>query len=424
MHDLKPNRRVPEGVDPQSWLGFEDRIGRRRFAALSVRIHEAVAAGDVAAARVALDEARELRPDAPELLDLETLVLATSGVVAQGFVQRAAGAVALLVLGVSMVVGIEWMRRGAEPGALGALGAPGASGAQGAPGGARPLEIIAAVRPTSLLVQSPARVPALSAVATPTSPAPDSVTSSLSTMPPSAAVTLPPVVSPRAAEPSQTLAAAPAAPSVAATAAPLTPPGRSVATAERPAPESEPRPITVARATADGDSLAPMGTPATSAERPPTPRQAPAPRETLMPAPTVPANAYGPANASIPPRTAAPPVTADAVDESRVADVLRQYARAYGDLNASAARDIWPSVDQRALARAFESLRSQQLSLQDCQIDVHGTTANASCRGQAQYVGKVGSGEPRIEPRTWRFELRREGEAWKIAHAEARRPTS
>jgi hypothetical protein len=185
--------------------------------------------------------------------------------------------------------------------------------------------------------------------------------------------------------------------------------------------------MTVARAAeGDSDSAPPAGTPAASTEPPPpTPRQASTPREALMPAPTLPANAPGPVNASIPPMTAAPsPVTAGAVDESRVADVLRQYARAYGDLDASAARDIWPSVDQRALARAFDSLRSQQLSLQECQIDVHGATANASCRGQARDVGKVGSGEPRIEPRTWRFELRREGEAWKIAHAEARRPTS
>jgi hypothetical protein len=198
-----------------------------------------------------------------------------------------------------------------------------------------------------------------------------------------------------------------------------------VATAERPASEPE-LPTTVARAAeGDSDGVPPPGTPAASDEPPPTPRQASPTREALTPAPTLSANAPGPANASIPPTTAAPPpVTAGAVDESRVADVLRQYARAYGDLDASAARVIWPSVDQRALARAFESLRSQQLSLQECEIDVHGATANASCRGQAQYVGKVGSGEPRIEPRTWRFELRREGEAWKIAHAEARRPTS
>ena len=57
-----------------------------------------------------------------------------------------------------------------------------------------------------------------------------------------------------------------------------------------------------------------------------------------------------------------------------------------------------------------------------CAIDVRGTTANASCRGKASYVGKVGSGETRTEARVWRFELRRDGDAWKIETAEARRP--
>jgi hypothetical protein len=108
-------------------------------------------------------------------------------------------------------------------------------------------------------------------------------------------------------------------------------------------------------------------------------------------------------------------------DSARVADVLRRYARAYGDLDVGAARDVWPGVDERALARAFGSLASQSVSFDDCQIAVHGATANASCRGQASYVGKVGRGAPRIEPRTWRFELRRDGETWKIENAEARR---
>jgi hypothetical protein len=104
-----------------------------------------------------------------------------------------------------------------------------------------------------------------------------------------------------------------------------------------------------------------------------------------------------------------------------VADVLRRYARAYGALDVQAASEVWPGVDQRALARAFEGLTSQSVSFDDCQIAVHGITANASCRGQASYVGKVGRGEPRTEPRTWRFELRRDGETWKIENAEARR---
>ena len=104
-----------------------------------------------------------------------------------------------------------------------------------------------------------------------------------------------------------------------------------------------------------------------------------------------------------------------------MAAVLNQYARAYGQLDAGAAREVWPTVNERALARAFAGLASQDVAFDDCQIDVIGTKANASCRGKASYVGKIGSGEQRTEARTWRFELRRDGEAWKIENAEARR---
>jgi hypothetical protein len=108
-------------------------------------------------------------------------------------------------------------------------------------------------------------------------------------------------------------------------------------------------------------------------------------------------------------------------EESRVAAVLNQYARAYARLDAGAARAVWPSVDERALARAFAGLASQDLAFDDCSIDVQGATANASCRGTAKYVGKIGNRQPRIEPRVWRFELHRDGEAWKIANAIASR---
>lgn len=109
-----------------------------------------------------------------------------------------------------------------------------------------------------------------------------------------------------------------------------------------------------------------------------------------------------------------------AVEESRVAEVLRRYARAYAELDAQAARAVWPSVDEPALAKAFENLASQNLYFEDCRISVHGERASASCRGEASYVGKVGGGTPRVEPRAWEFELRRDGGDWKIAHAEAR----
>jgi hypothetical protein len=108
-------------------------------------------------------------------------------------------------------------------------------------------------------------------------------------------------------------------------------------------------------------------------------------------------------------------------DENRVAQVLNRYASAYGSLDASAAHAVWPSVDERALARAFSSLQSQTVSFDTCDINVVGTTANASCRGHASYVAKVGSREPRSEARTWNFALRRGGDGWTIENAEARR---
>jgi hypothetical protein len=109
-------------------------------------------------------------------------------------------------------------------------------------------------------------------------------------------------------------------------------------------------------------------------------------------------------------------------EEGRVAAALDAYAHAFARLDARAARFVWPTVDERALARAFEGLASQNVVFDDCAIDVRGTSAHAACRGTASYVTKVGRDNVRVEPRTWRFELQRDGEAWKIASAEARRP--
>jgi hypothetical protein len=133
--------------------------------------------------------------------------------------------------------------------------------------------------------------------------------------------------------------------------------------------------------------------------------------------------------ASMPSNTAAATVVPAASvtspgDTSRVEEVLRRYARAYDALDASAARAVWPSVNEKALARAFQDLSSQNVSFNNCDIDIRGAVANASCSGEASYVVKVGSREPRTESRLWRFELRRDGDAWKIENAETRRPAA
>jgi len=50
-----------------------------------------------------------------------------------------------------------------------------------------------------------------------------------------------------------------------------------------------------------------------------------------------------------------------------------------------------------------------------------GDAAMATCHGSARYVPKVGSREPRVEPRVWNFTLRKLGSDWTIETARADR---
>jgi hypothetical protein len=165
----------------------------------------------------------------------------------------------------------------------------------------------------------------------------------------------------------------------------------------------------------------------------PTPAPAPPPVVASAPVAASPATPYASVirqptpivtSSLVAPATATAAATAGVstrADEAQVQQVLRRYARAYGNLDATAAHAVWPSVDERALARAFSGLESQNVSFDRCDINVAGATANASCRGRASYVAKIGSREPRSEARTWNFALRRAGEGWTIENAEARR---
>ena len=82
---------------------------------------------------------------------------------------------------------------------------------------------------------------------------------------------------------------------------------------------------------------------------------------------------------------------------------------------------MWPVVNERALARAFDGLESQHLTFDTCEVQLNGDLAAAICRGTARYVAKIGSREPRVEPRLWNFTLRRSGADWKIESARAER---
>ena len=148
------------------------------------------------------------------------------------------------------------------------------------------------------------------------------------------------------------------------------------------------------------------------------------------PAPEPPAAFEALPGATPPPRLPAPverpepealPSVVARTEQGEIQRTLGQYRSAYQLLDAEAARAVWPSVDVRALARAFDSLASQQLAFEACEFDIAGEAATAQCRGSATYTPKVGSRGPRLEPRQWTFHLRKLDEGWKIQSAQTRR---
>lgn len=158
---------------------------------------------------------------------------------------------------------------------------------------------------------------------------------------------------------------------------------------------------------------------------PPTPPSggataAPAAAGTASPAERATIPASKPADDATPTGTAGSTPAAPAVDETaRVRAVLARYASAYSALDAAAAHTVWPTVDQRALARAFSGLASQNLSLGRCDVALLGTTARAECAGTATWTPRVGGGL-KTQSRRWNFELRNTGNTWQIVRAETR----
>lgn len=157
---------------------------------------------------------------------------------------------------------------------------------------------------------------------------------------------------------------------------------------------------------------------AAAAALPPPPPVAeatlPPPSYTAAPAP-VPTDATPTASAA----ALVPPQMGD--DEGLVKQALQRYRTAYEGLDAHSAQAVYPAVNQVALARAFDGLSSQTLTFETCSVQLRGDAANATCRGSAKYVPKIGSREPRTEPRVWSFTLRRAGTEWKIDTARAER---
>ena len=98
---------------------------------------------------------------------------------------------------------------------------------------------------------------------------------------------------------------------------------------------------------------------------------------------------------------------------------LNQYEEALEGLNVGATVQVWPSVDRRALERAFSTLKSQGLTFEDCSIVWDESTATAQCDGTLEFVRRVGRPVPFTTQQRWVFRMRKVGSDWQIGDVTA-----
>jgi hypothetical protein len=154
----------------------------------------------------------------------------------------------------------------------------------------------------------------------------------------------------------------------------------------------------------------------------------------LLPAPAVPAPTAVPSRlgelvepmAALPKPAAALEVreisSADRIyqrESSALARVLGHYEQAYDRLDANSAAAVWPSVDARALSRAFARLQSQDLDFGNCTFSVSASDAAARCAGVLRYARRIGDTALKTEQHVWTIEFARAGESWQIVKVSA-----
>ena len=173
------------------------------------------------------------------------------------------------------------------------------------------------------------------------------------------------------------------------------------------------------------DTVAPADAPAVST-RMDAPSGDPMAPDALR-SPAVPA--IPPAAAATPP---AAPAIAPAVTDDRtgtageaaatdgITAALGRLQVAYEQRDASLVKAVWPTVNEKALARAFEGLRSQSITFDRCWMNVFSASADVECRGVTTYVPRVGSQSQRTESRQWTFRVQKGDDRWVITSAEAR----
>jgi hypothetical protein len=176
-------------------------------------------------------------------------------------------------------------------------------------------------------------------------------------------------------------------------------------------------------ASASGTPPASLDPVAPSADRPAAPSVAPGPAAARnVPDPPI-ADAVRAEAAPVETPATAPErssSTSPRGETDAIVAALSQLELAYGRRDANLAKAIWPTVDARALSRAFGSLRSQSVEFDRCNVKVTGGTGEVECRGTTTYVPRVGNQFARTESRQWMFRLEKGSERWLITRAAAR----
>jgi hypothetical protein len=358
------------------WQSFEIRMRYRRAERCVARAEAAFDAGMEEEARAALAEARALNPETPDFDSVRAAVLRRRAAVLaaqkQARLRRAAAIAGACVLFVAAAVAI-WTTSGP------AVSAPTVPLAAAAPAPSAPAVPAATVSPSTETA-----VPAVSGASDSSKAANDSVA-------PTSGETR--LTSTETAKPPDPLPAA--EPSVAASSAAPEPSLPAIEKSEPQLRLETPAPAT------------------TSASLPPSTSGA---DRLVSDLPTAVMRIPRPAP---PPAAPPPPPDPRTLEEPRVRATLAQFEAAYNSLSAQAAQAVWPTVDERSLARAFDSLESQQVALGECSITINGTTAAADCAVTTSWTPKVGGGQRR-ESRRWRFDLAKANGAWVIENFQAR----
>jgi hypothetical protein len=420
------------------WATFEARVRGRRFARCIERANGSIETGALDAAREALEEAKSLSPDAPEIAELESRIAARPEPIVirpadtprpesePGWLQVVGAMAALLVLFSLFGFGLTqlYFTRPAQE-LLTAARTPATE------------DVTTNVKDRSL------QEAATSGTATdPAEPIATTMTTATSTT--SSAAASPPGAASVTAAPTSTGSATPAG---------RTEPKGVVAVGrEKPGQRERaepPRTAVAGRYTPPAPrplmmpSSPPASSPSPSTSTSTSPPPAAPPASATPPAPTPvpdpPADAVAPAVAMRSPETVAAertgsgprldtPVPASRVagaaetraeESARIRSVLMRYETAYNRLDASAASSVWPGVDRAALDRAFKGLLSQRVSLGLCDITVIGDIGGASCAGKARWEPRVGGGLQTAD-RHWTFNLRRTSDGWRIEQIRVR----